>query len=51
MNCKNGCPPNIDMRTCKKALNGNCQFIITKGGTGLFFVNNRQLSLDEKLNS
>jgi hypothetical protein len=36
-NCaKNGCPPNVDMRTCEKALQGNCPFVASSRG-GLYW--------------
>ena len=43
---KKGCPPDVDMRTCKKALAGECPFLLTKGGTGLFFTERQKKLFD-----
>lgn len=36
LNCTNGCPPNVDLRTCTKAIEGNCPYIASRKG-GLYF--------------
>lgn len=42
-NCeKQGCPKGTDLRTCKKALAGECPFLVTKGGTGLYYTKRQQ---------